>query len=241
MNKANYIIFHPDNARQRIAIQATSLTGNKIKTNWTGDIFVDKIGEGNEDPFVFNNPWIYSYCHASQLRRKSRKDIFLQKGSILLFTSGQQADNRKLVIDTIFVIDGIHEWNENPLQLPLKYRYLNSKRSDKLWKRHFSFPFQGQHSGVTHSYEAELWQKGKDCFSFLPLDINGEKVSVPIDNFPTTLLKKVLGNVKGKYPVLLSDKEMETIIKQVDSLAKIKVLKDIISNNAIVTSTKIKC
>ena len=76
MNKANYIIFHPDFERDNIFVSATSIEENKIIENWVGKIYVDKINNGNEDPFVFNNPWLFSYCHASQLRQKNTNDYF---------------------------------------------------------------------------------------------------------------------------------------------------------------------
>lgn len=91
MNKAHYIIFHPDRARQIANVQATVMVKKKILANWNGDIFVDQIGKGNEDPYVFNNPWLYSYCHASQLRRNRREDSYLQIGSTIIFASGQEA------------------------------------------------------------------------------------------------------------------------------------------------------
>ena len=80
MNKAHYIIFHPEYNRLEAVVQATVLVKNQIIKNWTGNVWVDcfRNGEGNEDPFVFNDPWLYSYCHASQLRRYSQKQSYLQ-------------------------------------------------------------------------------------------------------------------------------------------------------------------
>ena len=41
MNKANYIIFHPDNKRQSIEVQATAMVKNKLLIDWKGNIYVD--------------------------------------------------------------------------------------------------------------------------------------------------------------------------------------------------------
>jgi hypothetical protein len=56
MDKAHYIVFHPDHQRQQAKVQAIAMVNQRVLTNWTGNIFVDKIGVGNEDPFVFNDP-----------------------------------------------------------------------------------------------------------------------------------------------------------------------------------------
>jgi hypothetical protein len=242
MNKAHYIVFHPDRQRDEIAAQAIVLVNGKLTTNWTGKIWVDKIGKGNEDPFVFNDHWLYSYCHASQLRQNFRNDSYLQVGSKIFFASGQQADKGILTVDTIFIVGDVQQWTKKPiLQLPTKYQIHFQNSKSPLWKRHFRFPFNGIHDSVSHTYEAELWQENKNDFSFLPLNNNGERVSIPLENFPDNLLDKIADNIKGKYPVLLSDSEMQTIFTHIDKAATIKVLKNITTNIPIAISKTIKC
>lgn len=90
-SKANYIIFHPDYARDQVKVTGEAIVGNRLQRKWKGDIWVDAIGNGNEDPFVFNSGWIYSYCHASQLRRRVSEN-YLQKDSWLVFCSGDSAN-----------------------------------------------------------------------------------------------------------------------------------------------------
>jgi hypothetical protein len=240
MDKAHYIIFHPDHQRQLVSVQAIAIVNQLPLMNWTGNIYVDKIGVGNEDPFIFNDPWIYSYCHASQLRRNFRKDSFLQVGSKIIFVSGEHADKGILCVDTVFVVGGIQKWNKKPLQLPEKYqKYYQNNKSD-LWRRHFRFPFFGIHKTVSHTYEATLWTENKTDFSFLPLDNKANRVSIPFNNFNTDLLIKISGKVKGKYPVLLTENEIRLVTAEIEKATTTKVLKNIISN-LIVTSKKGKC
>lgn len=226
MNKANYIVFHPDKSRESTNVSAIAMIDEQVNKKWNGNIYVDTIGNGNEDPFVFNDPWLYSYCHASQLRRNFRKDSFLQTGSKIIFASGQKANKGLLCIDTFFLIGNIQQWINKPfLQLPNKYQeYFNDNQSE-LWMRHFRFPFMGIHDKVSHTYEAELWDKNKSIFSFLPLDTNGERVTVSFDSLNKTLLNKILSKVKGKYPVLLTDDEINNILTLIESKTKTKVLK----------------
>lgn len=240
MDKAHYIIFHPDHQRQQTKVQAIAMVNQRVQPNWTGIIYVDKIGDGNEDPFVFNDPWIYSYCHASQLRRNFRNDSFIQAGSKIIFVSGQQADKGILCVDTVFLVGSIQKWDSNPLQLPDKYQAHYRNTQSELWRRHFRFPFHGSHDTVSHTYEAELWSKNKADYSFLPLDENDDRVSVPFENFNSALLNKIARKVKGKYPLLLTKNEINLVMTQIENAAATKVLK-IIPNNTIVSSKKGNC
>ncbi len=228
MSKAHYIIFHPEYARQHIIVQAIALVQGQVLKNWSGKIYVDQIGVGNEDPFVFCDPWLYSYCHASQLRRNFRIDSCLQAGSKIFFASGQHANNGLLTIDTVFLVGDVQLWKGNPeLQLPVKYQKHFQNNNSILWRRHFRFPFYGSHDTVSHTYEAELWQENKSEFSFLPLDEAQERVSIPFGNFSGQLLNKISGKVKGKYPVLITDIETIEIATQIENKEVIKVLRDI--------------
>jgi len=212
-------------------------------TKWSGEIYVDKISnEGNEDPFVFNDPWLYSFCHASQLRRQVWKDSYLQIGSTIIFASGQQADNSILSVDTIFLIGDIRKWTPKPnLQLPTLFEKHYKSKSSDLWKRHFNFPFVGQHDSVTHTYTAELWDEAKEKFSYLPLDSNGEKVSIPFNKLSTLLSNKIERKVKGKYPVLLSDNEIKNTLKAINDGTLTKVLRNIKVITLKPSSNKVKC
>ncbi len=73
MSKANYIIFHPDSQRQKMEVSATVLENGVQKENWHRFVWADRLG-GDDDPFIFSDPWLYSYCHATQLHRQPRKD-----------------------------------------------------------------------------------------------------------------------------------------------------------------------
>lgn len=127
MDKAHYIIFHPESKRQIIDAKASAIENGQVNTAWEGKICVDSINNGNEDPFVFSDPWLYSYCHATQLRRTPREDgIYLQKDSVIFFVSGDCANKERLTIDTVFVIENALTWTKKPkLALPIKFQGIN--------------------------------------------------------------------------------------------------------------------
>ena len=226
--KIHYIIFHPEHERQSQRVNATSSVLDKINSNWQGKIYVDKIGIGNEDPFVFNTPWYYSYCHASQLRKEENRKGYIQNGSWLIFCSGQHANIGILTIDTCFLVNRIHLWENTPLKLPVQFRYLTQTRKNDLWKKHFRFPFHGQHSSVKYTYEAKLWDSKSKYFSFLPYKSNEVRVSFKISELSQGLRNKINSKIKGKYPVDIDDQEIIEILDKIYQLANIKVLKNII-------------
>jgi hypothetical protein len=220
MTKSNYIIFHPDYARQKVTVHATSVVGKRLTTNWKGNIWVDQVGIGNEDPYVFHNGWIYSYCHASQLRRQVSKN-YIQPGSWLIFCSGDFANDGVLCVDTVFEVGDVHLWGQKPLSLPTHFNGIKNMASD-LWNRHFKFPFKGYHSSVTHTYEAAL---GKG-HSFIPL-FQGERVRIDFDELKADVRRLITRKVKGKIPVILSDAEIAPIVKLIRQCSDIQVLMDI--------------
>lgn len=221
MTRANYIIFHPDNARQQVSVIAESVVGTKLNKRWSGDIWVDAVGMGNEDPYVFHDGWLYSYCHASQLRRVPSGN-YLQSGSWLIFCSGDFANKGVLCVDTVFEIAQAHEWTRRPrLAVPSKFKgYVKSNRS--LWNRHFAFPLEpnGPHDSVTHTYEATLGVNK----SFLPLT-KGVRTHVAFDMLPSAIASKISRKVKGKYPVNLTDAEVEKVVDLVRKKCDTQVLR----------------
>ena len=231
MDKAHYIIFHPESKRQIIDAKASAIENGQVNTAWEGKIYVDRINNGNEDPFVYTHPWLYSYCHATQLRRNFRKDNnYLQNDSVIFFVSGDCANKENLTIDTVFVIENALTWTKKPkLALPIKFQGINE--GSPLWKRHLRFPFCGQHASVTHTYEArhhtDQDTEVEAPFSFLPIAKNGDRVTIPFGELTTELVAKINKKIRGKYPVLLSCDEMQQIYQLIETKAITKVIGNI--------------
>ncbi|WP_353123501.1 hypothetical protein [Dysgonomonas capnocytophagoides] len=236
---ANYIIFHPERHDKKVV--ATIINDkNEVISNWKGIVWVDSVGASNEDPFVFNNPWLYSYCHATQLRRNIRKDVYVQPGSKIVFIKGSDADNGILTVDTVFIVDSVLLWGKHfnqPQEVPTKYLSIKNNRKSEAWERHFKYPFKKdrrEHINATHTYEAKLWSEDifENYYSFLPLDDTGERVSIPFQELPPSISIKLEEKRKGKYPVLLSS-EIDELIDLISAKTSIKVVKDIILEEPI--------
>jgi hypothetical protein len=224
MKPLHYIIFHPDHAREMLTIEGKAVI-NDMPENWTGAVWIDATG-GNEDPFVLCENWIYSYCHATQLRRTpSLKSPYAMKGSYLFFCSGNAANHGELQVDTVFVVDHVAEWPRNVHELPLEFREHYQDNNSDLWNYHFRFSFskQPEHKG-RYTYVAKAWSSDADNYSFLPIGINGHRVSFSLDNLTPELKKIIQDKVYGKRPVMLEENHKNEILKLILSLASISVI-----------------
>ncbi|OUL20977.1 hypothetical protein BV378_28375 [Nostoc sp. RF31YmG] len=146
MEPLHYLIFHPDYAREKTEVKGKALIESQL-TDWQGHVWVDKPG-GNEDPFVFVKNWLYSYCHATQLRRKPTSNApYLRAGSYVFFCSGDAANQGAIQLDTVFVVDHPANWPDKQQGLPEEFKQDYKNNKSYLWQRHFKYPFLGEHEG----------------------------------------------------------------------------------------------
>lgn len=240
-NAQHYVIWHPDRQRHGFVPKSarafhwngSGLTGPHV---YHGPIWVDNhpsmVGQKpgfvkccNEDPWVLSTTWLYSFCHATQLRRDASKGrSYVKRGSILFFASGDQWYGKdKLVIDTVFVVRDRHEWLP-PGNLPAT---LSSSfiPGTKEYNRHLVYGVLGnttpQHIG-TYTYEAELQPPKLEIepeaeqntrYSFLPLmareDKPGdyERLAIPSSAIQPGLQTLLSRKAYGKPPVPIGDVE----------------------------------
>lgn len=225
---AHYIIFHPDRARVNVQVTATVIENGAHQLNWRGNIWVDEL-VGNEDPFVFSDPWLYSYCHATQLRRQIQDGPYVREGSWLLFCSGDAGDHGNLVIDTAFLVGATRLWTPKPnLALPQEYNRHFENISSAIWRRHLRYPFHGQHDSVTHTYESKQWiDYNSNEYSLLPYDQQGQRVSIVIGALNAQVATTIQKHLPGKRPVLLSDDQITPIIQIIFQMAALRIIRDI--------------
>lgn len=222
MRPQHYLIFHPDRAREKAEVQAKALIGDQL-VDWQGHVWVDKPN-GNEDPFVFSENWIYSYCHATQLRRNLRSNsAYVKAGSYLFFCSGDAANNGVIQLDTIFVVDHVAKWPNNQKELPEEFKEHYRNNDSDLWLRHFRYPFYGCHKGK-YTYVSKHWFDAKAEYSFLPIAKSGDRVAFDVDKVTRDLQRNIVANTYGKYPVLVSEEEKAELLRNVLSLTVVQVI-----------------
>jgi hypothetical protein len=220
----HYVIFHPDYARERLIIRGRAIRHNYIE-NWQGPVWVDADDGGNEDPFVLSDRWIYSYCHATQLRRKpSLKFPYVTTGSYLFFCSGDAANRGVLQVDTVFLIDTVAEWPEHK-ELPNLYVSHFENRQSDLWNRHFQFAFLPEHHEGRYTYVAKNWTPNSEDYSFLPLNKCGNRVSIRFNKLSADLRWSIQSKLHGKRPVVLNENQKDEIRAAIVQAAFTKVVK----------------
>ncbi|MGM3309765.1 hypothetical protein ACSQ6I_27915 [Anabaena sp. WFMT] len=222
MKALHYLIFHPDYARKKTEVQCQALTDNQL-IDWKGNVWVDEPCE-NEDPFVFSDRWLYSYCHATQLIRKPKSQAaYVTAGSYLFFCSGDAANKNMIQLDTVFVVDHVAHWTENQQEIPEEFKEHYKNNKSTLWERHFKYPFLGQHSGK-YTYVSRQWFDNPDEYSFLPISQNGDRVDFDLELLTPDIQSKIKNKVKGKYPVPLSDEQKSELLKIILSRTNIQVI-----------------
>ncbi|MEH2242868.1 hypothetical protein [Nostoc sp.] len=206
MKPLHYLIFHPDEQRTKTEVKGEALIESQV-TDWQGYVWVDKPDGSNEDPFVFSETWLYSYCHAAQLRRKeSLKHAYVRAGSYLFFCSGDAAQKGTIQLDTVFIVDHVAKWMDNPQRLPEEFQQHYQNKNSDLWLRHFMHPFHCCHKGK-YTYVSRQQFHKKDDYSFLPISQNGDRVEFNLKLLTPDLKSKIEHKTSGRYPVILSEEE----------------------------------
>lgn len=86
----NYIIYHP----KRICTEI----------NGIGKVYHDSF-EGNQDPYLWNEQYLHSFCHITQIQ----KDV----EQVNFWCSGETYPNfDHLYCDLVFKVESIHEWTK---------------------------------------------------------------------------------------------------------------------------------
>jgi hypothetical protein len=225
MGPLHYLIFHPDGAREKTKVRASALVGGQL-IDWQGSVWVDKPN-GNEDPFIFSTRWLYSYCHATQLRRTPRPNsAYIKTGSYLFFCSGNSANKEIIQLDTVFVVNHVAKWPQNQQGLPDEFKEHYRNSSSDLWRRHFRYPFHGYHEGK-YTYVSRQWFENKDAYSFLPISTSGERVAFDMGVLTRDVRLSILSGVPGKYPVLLSDQGKTEMLRETLAMTQVQVIGDL--------------
>jgi len=221
MEPLHYVIFHPDSAREQLRVEGRALVGSK-PLSWAGEVWIDDEC-GNEDPFVLTERWLYSYCHATQLRRAPSPRGYVTSGSVLFFCSGDATNKGVLQVDTLFVVAHAAQWASPKSGLPAEFRgHFKNLHSD-LWNRHFRFPFDGEHAGE-FTYVAKAWTEGAEEYSCLPLDKKGKRVAIDFKQLSLDMRKAILAKVQGKYPVQLNKTQKDELFGRVLEQAQVQIV-----------------
>jgi hypothetical protein len=224
----DYIIFHP--RRSTFRVEGIASVQQAVERQWVGTIHADPshpdFGE-NEDPYVWDTQWLYSYCHATQLRRNfNKRTAFVDIGSRLFFCENKDARNGKLTIDTVFVVGERHVWESVGAVPPKSIPGAIDERSE-VYQRHFRHGINevgGGHRGK-YTYTASHQDPKR---SFLPLDELGEALTVSaviLMDVSTELLRSRVPAGQTSHTLRMSRRDADTLYQACEREAHTRVFK----------------
>jgi hypothetical protein len=144
----NYLIYHP--ARQK------SIIGNLT-------VYHDTFG-GNEDPYIWNDKFLHTFCHITQLRNK--------EDQINFWVSGDKFPKfSHLYCDCVFVIEEKKFWDEkNRID-----RFDPIVENDQTFEHHYKWANEGQHPLIKRR---RYTLKADENRSFQPQDKDNNLIDI---------------------------------------------------------------
>ena len=167
---AHYVIVgHP--VREKITIEVKEHPGKKF------NISIDKRKneEKNEDPYVFTENFLYSFCHAYEsITKKIRNKVKDNESVYFIFVARIENKSEIFEIDTIIKAKEIVEWPEKGNRNKENLSFIGD---DNIKKHHLPAIINGnlQEHNIKNLYTCI----GDENESFLPMIKNSEDEYIP--------------------------------------------------------------
>ncbi len=179
----SYLIYHPK--REYTVIKEV------------GKVYHDSFS-GNQDPYVWNLPFLHSFCHITQIRK--------ELGQIIFWCSGDTYPNfEKLYCDLVFKIESMHEWSESN-SISETDPIVDNKQS---YEHHYKWVTQHLFNGVKRQKKRITLKACKES-SFQPQNSEQELIDiVPFLNnngVTTDQLRNSISKTFQSKPFELEDK-----------------------------------
>ena len=130
------------------------------------------------------------------------------KGSVLIFADKDEAKTGSLVVDTVFLVEGVHEWKR--AQPPKTLCAALGLSYDSAERRHFRFGGgpAAQHRGV-YTYSARAVDVFGGRGSFIPIDSFGQRVRIELSAMSPGLKDQINSRLRYRLPpILLAESHM---------------------------------
>ena len=165
----------------------------------------------NQDPFVWNDPFLHTFCHMSELRAQ-------QSGDINFWVVGDQHPNfRSLTCDLVFTVESVHPWQDS-----------NSlSASDPMVDNARAYIDHYCPVGLKRFKKSRRTLKANPSQSFQPLDYQARPVDLLPELIRLGLTPQWLVSAFSKgfatKPVILSDKVADQLRTYLSSVAHTKL------------------
>ena len=178
---AHYVIVgHP--VREKMTIEVKEHPGKKF------NISIDKRKkEGkNEDPYIFTENFLYSFCHAYEaITKKIRNKVKANESVYFIFVARIENKSKIFEIDTIIKAKEIIEWPEKGNRYEKNLSFL---KDDNVRKHHLPAIIDGNLQ--EHNRKNLYTCIGDENKSFLPMIENSEDEYIPY-RFSMELSEKI--------------------------------------------------
>lgn len=178
---AHYVIVgHP--VREKMTIEVKEHPGKKF------NISIDKRKkEGkNEDPYIFTENFLYSFCHAYEaITKKIRNKVKANESVYFIFVARIENKSKIFEIDTIIKAKEIIEWPEKGNRYEKNLSFL---KDDNVRKHHLPAIIDGNLQ--EHNRKNLYTCIGDENESFLPMIENSEDEYIPY-RFSKELSEKI--------------------------------------------------
>lgn len=191
--------------------------------------------ENNEDPFIWNENFLYSFCHANHALSKEIRQLINEKEEVYFVFVAKVADDSDIFeIDTVIKAEEIYEWP--PKNKRFEENLCNQIFNEKVIKNHL--PYLPGDGTISEHDNVNLYTCVGDADgSFLPMVKSGDQYipyqfNSEMSEYLLDLLKSKNSNryyVAKESSKRLSDKH--EIFEKVSNKVKILIMKEHVSRN----------
>lgn len=191
---SGYLVYHPERRLQPVG---------KLK------VYHDKFG-GNEDPYIWNDKFLHTYCHITQLPN--------EPGQVNFWVSGDEWPNfNALYCDCVFWIKEKHFWKKRN-HIDRNDPIVDNEQS---WHHHYKWANEGHHK---YKKRRRYTLKAHPDWSFQPQDRKGNLLNIlPFlikNGLSETRLKKNIVTKRGSRPFHLDDELARKLYEYILGTAK---------------------
>jgi uncharacterized protein YciI len=177
-------------------------------------VYHDKFG-GNEDPYIWNEQFLHTYCHITQLKN--------EEGQTNFWISGDTWPNfNALYCDCVFVIAEKHDWDDaNTMR-----RSDPIVDSDQAYEHHYKWGDK-EHGHHQLKRRGRYTLKADPKRSFQPQDGKGSLIDIlPFLNsqgISTQKLRTAMNTGRGSRPFKLEGDFGKKLYEYLNRTAKVKL------------------
>lgn len=174
----------------------------------------------NQDPYIWSDPFLYSFCKSFWLAGQVGKDDYLFFVTADSVVNGLNK-NRPVYCDLVFRVGDIYTWQQNnTVPLQVTFQPPISNWNNGMWQKavdnHLIWPSRGVHQWKKRNLITYI---ANSDFSFQPqININPPKIKNFINLIDiSSVLPQAPGNISLSHPMLLTVADVTSILNYISA------------------------